>query len=103
MSSNGDWGAATELTALEAMMWRSESDPLLRSHGVVFELLDRTPDWERLVRAHEWAITRVAKLRQRVVDDPSRVGMPAWVDVEVDLERHLSRTVLPANAGLDDA
>ena len=103
MSSNGDWGAATELTALEAMMWRSESDPLLRSHGVVFELLDRTPDWERLVRAHEWAIARVAKLRQRVVDDPSLVGMPAWVDVEVDLERHLSRTVLPANASLDDA
>jgi diacylglycerol O-acyltransferase len=103
MTSNGDWSAATELTAVEAMMWRSESDPLLRSHGVVFELLDKPPDWERLVRAHEWAIGRIAKLRQRVVDDPSPLGMPAWVDSDVDLEHHLTRTVLPAGATLEDA
>jgi diacylglycerol O-acyltransferase len=103
MSRNGDWGAATELTALEAMMWRSESDPLLRSHGVVVELLDATPDWERLVRAHEWAIGRIPKLRQRIVDDPSLLGMPAWVDSEVDLTQHLTRTVLAPDASFEDA
>jgi WS/DGAT/MGAT family acyltransferase len=82
------------MTALEAVMWRSEVDPLLRSHGVVLELLDRTPEWGRLVAAHEWAIGLVPRLRQRVVDDPTLIGPPAWVDTDVDLDRHLTRVEL---------
>lgn len=83
------WGAARTMTALEATMWRAEADPLLRSGGVVAEHLDRVPDRQRLLAGHEWAVTRVPRLRQRVADDPLRLGPPVWVDCEVDLQYHL--------------
>jgi hypothetical protein len=98
-----EWSDDPEMSALEAMMWRAETDPLLRSHGVVFELLDQAPDWDRLVAGHEWAIRRVPRLRHRVVDDPSLLGPPAWAESEVDLAHHLTRTVLPRGATLEDA
>lgn len=96
------WGEEPEMTALEAMMWRSEADPLLRSHGVVIKLLDGAPDWARLVAGHEWAIRRVPRLRHRVVDDPSLLGPPAWAESEVDLEHHLTRVELAGGATFDD-
>jgi WS/DGAT/MGAT family acyltransferase len=98
-----DWSDGPEMTALEAMMWRAETDPLLRSHGVVFELLDTAPGWERLIAAHEWAVSRVPRLRHRVVDDPSLLGPPAWAESDVDLEHHLQRTTLPDGATFEDA
>lgn len=97
------WGEGDAMSALEAAMWRAETDPSLRSHGVVLELLDTTPDWDRLVAAHEWAVRRLPRLRQRVVDDPLHVGPPAWVGTEVDLGYHLRRTLLGAGADLQDA
>ena len=84
-------------------MWRAESDPLLRSHGVVFELLDQAPDWDRLVAGHEWAVRRIPRLRQRVIDDPSLLGPPAWAEADLDLGRHLTRTVLADGATFQDA
>jgi WS/DGAT/MGAT family acyltransferase len=98
-----DWSDGPEMTALEAMMWRAETDPLLRSHGVVFELLDTAPDWDRLVAAHEWAIRKVPRLRHRVIDDPSLLGPPAWAESEVDIDHHLRRTTLPDGATFVDA
>jgi WS/DGAT/MGAT family acyltransferase len=96
-----EWGVGEEMSALEATMWRAEADPQLRSSGVVLELLDRAPEWERLVAGHEWALRRAPRLTHRVVDDPLRIGPPAWVATDVDLAYHLRRTHLPPGGDLD--
>ena len=50
----GGWGTAREMSEFEALMWRVESDPRLRSTMIGVYLLDCAPDWDRLVAAHEW-------------------------------------------------
>ena len=47
------WGGPADMSAWEALMWRAEADPRTRSTGVLLEILDREPDWDRLVAAHD--------------------------------------------------
>ena len=84
------------MNPLETAMWRGEqADPRLRSNVALLELLDVTPEWDRLVAAHEWATRMVPRLRQRVVEPALGVGAPAWVTVDrVDIAEHLSRAHL---------
>ena len=90
------WGTATEMNPLETAMWRGElADPRLRSNVTLLELLDVTPDWDRLLAAHEWASRMVPRMRQRVVEPALGVGAPAWVTVDrVDVTEHVSRAHL---------
>jgi diacylglycerol O-acyltransferase / wax synthase len=97
------WGQGPEMTAYEAALWHVSDSTALRAASVVVELLDLTPDWDRLVGGHAWALGRVPRLRQRVVSDPIRLGPPAWADTQVDLDFHLRRVVLDRGAGLADA
>jgi diacylglycerol O-acyltransferase len=90
------------MTDVEALMWRAEVDPRLRSDGVILDLLDSAPEWDRLVAAHEWGTRLAPRLRQRVVEDALRLGPPAWVTTDLDLGYHLSRVRLPEGAGLDE-
>jgi diacylglycerol O-acyltransferase len=97
------WGATREMNALEALMWRAEVDPRLRSPIVGVELLDCAPDWDRFVQAHEWATRMVPRFRQRVVEAPLGIGTPSWVvDERFDLHYHLRRTRLPEDGGWPD-
>jgi len=95
-----DWGSAPEMNALETAMWRAEAaDPRLRSTVTLLELLDRAPDPERLLAAHEWASRMVPRMRQRVVEPALGVGAPTWVtlaDVDVDVAAHVHRLELSA-------
>ena len=92
----GQWGASRYMTPFEALMWRVEQDPRLRSTMTVVYLLDRAPDWERFVAAHDWATRLIPRVRQRVVDPPLGLGMPTWVvDDQFDLSFHLRRVRLP--------
>jgi diacylglycerol O-acyltransferase / wax synthase len=92
----GGWGTARYMTPFEALMWRVEQDPRLRSTMTVVYILDRPPDWERLVAAHEWATRLIPRIRQRVIDPPLAIGMPTWVvDDQFDLSFHLRRVRLP--------
>jgi diacylglycerol O-acyltransferase len=94
-----EWGVAPEMNPLEALMWRSEADPRLRSTVAAVELLDAVPDWERLRAAHEWGSRMVHRFRQRVVEAPLGVGLPVWEDdPEFDLDRHLRRVRLEGGA-----
>jgi diacylglycerol O-acyltransferase len=98
-----EWGVDPSLNDVEALMWKAEASPKLRSAGVFVDLLDREPDWDRLVAAHEWAIGLVPRLRQRVVDDPLRIGPPTWVmDEGFDLGYHLRRVRVPEPATFDE-
>lgn len=84
------WGAATTLHGFEALMWRLDQRAGMRSAVVGIELLDVEPDWERLHRAHLWAVDAVPRLRQRLVEPLLGLGAPAWVDdVDFSLDQHL--------------
>jgi diacylglycerol O-acyltransferase / wax synthase len=91
------WGTPKEMSPLEALMWRAEADPSLRSHMTAVEILDCLPDWDRLVAAHDWG-TRVARrFRERVIEPPLGLGPPVWaLDENFDLAYHLRRVSLPA-------
>jgi len=96
-----EWGRAEEMTAFEALMWRAEADPVLRSHMTAVEILDCVPQWERLVAAHEWATRTVPRFRERVVEPLFNLGPPVWAaDGGFDLTYHLRRASLPAPGGM---
>jgi diacylglycerol O-acyltransferase / wax synthase len=94
------WGESREMNALEALMWRAEGDPRLRSTISALELLDVVPGWERFVAAHEWGSRMVPRFRQKVVEPAFGVGHPVWVvDPEFDLHYHVRRIRLPERGG----
>jgi diacylglycerol O-acyltransferase / wax synthase len=97
------WSGAATMSDMEALMWRCESSPRLRSGGVLMEILDRSPEWGRIVATHEWAVSVVPRLRDRVVDDPLLVAAPEWVEDDgFDLAYHLRHMQLPQPGGIDD-
>ena len=82
-------------------MWRTDGDHRTRSTGVMIELLDTEPDWERLVAAHDRFTQRVPRLRERVVEPPLPLVMPAWSpDPHFDLDYHLQRVRLPGDGSM---
>ncbi len=92
--------APGEMNPLEAMMWRAEVDPRLRSVVMIVDVLDTEPEWDRLAAAHEWATRVVPRLRQRVME-PWGWGPPAWVpDPDFALHFHLRRMRLTEPGGL---
>jgi WS/DGAT/MGAT family acyltransferase len=95
------WGGGQDLSAAEALMWRAGRDPRTRSTGVVVELLDTEPDWDRLVAAHDRFTQRVPRLRERVVEPWLPLVSPAWSpDPHFDLEYHLQRVRLPGDGSM---
>jgi WS/DGAT/MGAT family acyltransferase len=95
------WGGGQDLSAWEALMWRTDGDHRTRSTGVMVELLDQEPDWERLVAAHDRFTRRVPRLRERVVEPPLPVVPPAWSpDPHFDLDYHLQRVRLPGDGSM---
>lgn len=92
-----NWGGPAEMSAFEAVMWRAEVDPRLRSTTTSVLILDQAPDWPRLHAAHRWVTQAVPRFRQRVVDPALGVGNPVWVeDPDFNLDYHLRRVSLPA-------
>jgi hypothetical protein len=86
----------------EAVMWRAEGDLRTRSTGVVVEILDSEPDWQRLRDAHEQLTLRIPRLRERVVEPLLPLVPPAWSpDPHFDLDYHLQRVGV-AGEGTDD-
>jgi diacylglycerol O-acyltransferase / wax synthase len=86
MAQPTDWVSAPVMSPLDTVMWRADADRRLRSSFCALEILDRLPDWDRLVAAHDWATRMVPRFRQRVVDSPLGVGAPSWaIDEDFDL------------------
>jgi WS/DGAT/MGAT family acyltransferase len=76
----------------DALMWNIEKDPLLRSTIVTVLILDRSPDWDRLVDRIERGTWMIPRMRQRVATPLLRMGPPQWSgDANFDLRYHLRR------------
>lgn len=90
------------LRQTDAFTVRMERDPLLRSTIVAVAVLDRSPDWPRLVERIDRATRLAPTFRQRLVPSPLGVAPPRWiVDPELDLSWHVRRVALPAGGDLD--
>src|ERR1700738_2583567 len=95
------WGGGQDLSAWEALMGRTGGDYRTRATGVIVELLDTEPDWDRLVAAHDRFTQRVPRLRERVVEPLLSLVAPAGSpDPHVDLEYHLQRARLPGDGSM---
>lgn len=91
------WGGPARMSGWEALMWRSDGDPRTRSSGLLLEILDGAPDWDRLLSAHDRATRSVPRLRERVVEPALPVTTPVWTrDTRFDLSYHVQRVRLPA-------
>jgi WS/DGAT/MGAT family acyltransferase len=99
-----DWGASREMNALEALMWRGEADPRLRSTICSFGVLDCAPDWQRFLAACEWGTRMVPRFRQKVVEPAFGLGNPVWVnDPDFDLHYHVRRQRITEGGGWREA
>lgn len=96
-----EWGVQRDMSAMEAIMWRAEHDPRLRSTIVAIEILEHAPDWDRFLAAHDWATRMVPRFRQRVAEPALGLGQPTWVvDERFDLGYHVQRVALPEGNGM---
>jgi diacylglycerol O-acyltransferase len=91
----------SRLSASDSLMWRIESDPVLRSPILVVGLLDRSPPPDRLEAAVEHAAAALPRLRQRIVPPPLAVGRPRWEDAGEPSLAHHVRRVRAAGDDLD--
>src|SRR5690349_7730434 len=84
----------------DAFTWSMESDPRLRSTVVTVLLLDHSPDWDDVRRRFELISSRLAMLRQCVVDSPA--SPLRWRDApDFDLDFHMRRVIAPKPGTLD--
>src|ERR1700756_5601889 len=75
--------------------------PRPRRTGLMSELLDTEPDWDRLVAAHDRFTQRVPRLRERIVEPVLSLVAPAWSpDPHFDLEYHLQQVRLPGGGAM---
>jgi WS/DGAT/MGAT family acyltransferase len=85
------------MTSSEAVLWDIEKDPVLRSTITAVAILDRAPDWDRLLARLDYASRVIPRLRQRVIVPPLRLSRPRWVvDPGFDLSYHVRRATVPA-------
>ncbi|HEY6531888.1 MAG TPA: wax ester/triacylglycerol synthase domain-containing protein [Acidimicrobiales bacterium] len=88
---------STTMSPSDAVLWDIERDPVLRSTITAIGVLDRAPDWGRLVARLDRAVEDVPRLGQRVVGTPLGLGPPRWVDdPDFDLAYHLRRVEAPS-------
>jgi WS/DGAT/MGAT family acyltransferase len=89
------------LSASDSLMWRIESDPVLRSPILVVGLLDRSPTPEGLEAAIDRAVAALPRLRQRIVAPPLGLGRPRWEDAGEPSQAHHVRRVRAPGGDLD--
>ena len=84
------------LSASDSLMWRIDSDPVLRSPILVVGLLDRSPTRDRMTATIERAGTFLPRLRQRIEPPQLGLGRPRWrEDDHPSLAHHLRRVQAP--------
>lgn len=96
-----DWASESHMSAVDALMWRGDTDRRLRATICMIEIYDCVPDWDRLIAAHEWGSRMAPRFRQRVIDSPFGTGTPSWaVDPDFDLHYHVRRMRLAGDGSM---
>lgn len=81
----------------EALMWNIEKDPWLNPNGALLTLLDQPVDFEALMSRIRYGLSRLPRLRERVVPGLGRLSPPVWAtDADFDLGYHIRRLSLPS-------
>ena len=81
----------------EALMWNIEKDPWMNPNGSALTILDQPVDFDLMVKKIRYGLSRVPRLRERIVPGLGRLAPPIWAtDPDFDLEYHLRRIALPA-------
>lgn len=89
-------GLPEELSAVDQILHRGEANPRTRSGILTLEILDTTPDWERLRSRFDNASRKVLRLRQKVVMPTLPTAAPRWVvDPDFNLDFHVRRLRVP--------
>jgi WS/DGAT/MGAT family acyltransferase len=77
-------------------MWNIEKDPWLNPSGALLTILDRPADFDLMLAKIRFGLTRLPRLRERVVPGLGRLSPPVWAtDPDFDLDYHLRRLCLP--------
>src|SRR4029078_10885186 len=85
-----------KMSDAEGLMWRLEKDPHLSSTFAAVSILDKHPDFDRLLARMERAVVAVERLGQRVQPAPVNLTAPMWVDdSNFDLRYHVRHLALP--------
>lgn len=85
-----------KMSDAEGLMWRLEKDPHLSSTFAAVTILDRPPDFDRLLARMDRAVRVVGRLGQRVQPAPANLSAPTWVDdTNFDLRYHVRHIALP--------
>ena len=78
------------MSSADALFWRLETDPLMRSAASAVALLERAPDRELLREKLRRAAHATPRMRRRVVVSPPRYTTLFWeMDSYFDLNYHL--------------
>jgi len=90
-----------QMSSADAMFWRLETDPSMRSTTAAVTLLDRPPDPELLREKLRRAARAIPRLRQRVASPPIGSTTPVWeTDPYFDLDYHLRWVRAPGDRSL---
>lgn len=85
-----------KMTDAEGLMWRLEKDPYLSSTFAAVTILDRPPNFDKLLARMAQAVRIVERLGQRVQPAPVNLTAPMWVDDNnFDLHYHVRHMALP--------
>jgi diacylglycerol O-acyltransferase / wax synthase len=85
-----------KMSDAEGLMWRLEKDPYLSSTFAAVTILDKPPDFDRLLSRMDRAVHVVERLGQRVQPVPVNLSAPTWVDdSNFDLRFHVRHLALP--------
>ena len=80
----------------ESLMWNIEKDPWLNPSGALLTILDQPADFDLLLARIRYGLTRLPRLRERVVPGLGRLSPPVWAtDADLDLDYHVRRLRLP--------
>lgn len=98
MNSDHD---STIVAPLDAVLLKGDADPTTRAIMSTALVLDRSPDFERLVEALERATRAVPRMRAQVVTSAWSMGQPHWVpDDHFSVRHHVREVGAPGDRSL---
>ena len=96
MDRGRELGFERRMSDQESLMWNIEKDPWLNPSGALLTVLDRPADFDLVLARIRHGLTRLPRLRERVVPGLGRMSPPVWAtDADFDLDYHVRRMRLP--------